>query len=107
MADNIFEQAIEAILKGDADKATEIAKRGIDEGMDPLEIMDKGFIPGINQVGDLGIGVVTGDPGRPTGIAAKFKIAELLDIEINSVNLFKSQTRLVGPKDFTGDSNSQ
>jgi hypothetical protein len=55
----------------------------------------------------LGIGVVTGDPGRPTGIAAKFKIAELLDIEINSVNLFKSQTRLVGPKDFTGDSNSQ
>ncbi|MBW2412283.1 MAG: corrinoid protein [Deltaproteobacteria bacterium] len=53
MAGNIFEQAIEAILKGDADKATEIAKRGIDEGMDPLEIMDKGFIPGINQVGDL------------------------------------------------------
>ena len=30
MADSIFEQAIEAILKGDADKATEIAKRGID-----------------------------------------------------------------------------
>jgi len=53
MADNIFEQAIEAIIKGDAGKATEIAKRGIDEGMDPLEIMDKGFIPGINQVGDL------------------------------------------------------
>lgn len=53
MVDNIFEQAIEAIIKGDADKATEIAKRGIDEGMDPLEIMDKGFIPGINQVGNL------------------------------------------------------
>ncbi len=43
--------------------------------------------------GDLGIGVVTCDPGQPTGIAAKFKIAELLDIEINSVNLFKSQIR--------------
>jgi len=43
--------------------------------------------------GDLGIGVVTGDPGRPTGIAAKVKIAELLDIEITSVNLFKSQIR--------------
>ena len=53
MADNIFEQAIEAILKGDADKATEIARKGLDEGMDPLELMDKGFIPGINQVGDL------------------------------------------------------
>ncbi len=53
MADNIFEQAIEAILKGDADKATEIAKRGLNEGTDPLDLMDKGFIPGINQVGDL------------------------------------------------------
>ena len=40
--------------------------------------------------GDLGIGVVTGDPGRATGITAKFKIAELLGIEINSVNYFKS-----------------
>jgi dimethylamine--corrinoid protein Co-methyltransferase len=40
--------------------------------------------------GDLGIGVVTGDPGRATGIAAKCNIAELLDIDINSVNYFKS-----------------
>ena len=40
--------------------------------------------------GDLGIGVVTGDPGRATGMATKCKIAELLDIEINSVNYFKS-----------------
>jgi dimethylamine--corrinoid protein Co-methyltransferase len=48
--------------------------------------------------GELGIGVVTGDPGRATGIAAKFKIAELLDIEINSVNLFKDQTRGLLPK---------
>ena len=53
MADNIFEQAIEAILKGDADQAVEIAKKGLDEGVDPLELMDQGFIPGINQVGDL------------------------------------------------------
>ena len=40
--------------------------------------------------GDLGIGVVTGDPGRASGIVAKCRIAELLDIEINSVNYFKS-----------------
>jgi len=53
MADKIFEEALDAILKGDADKATEIAKRGLDEGLDPLELMDKGFIPGINKVGDL------------------------------------------------------
>ncbi len=53
MADTIFEDAIEAILKGDADKAAEIAKKGLDKGTDPLELMDKGFILGINKVGDL------------------------------------------------------
>ena len=53
MAETIFEEAIEAILNGKADKAAEIAKRGLDEGTDPLELMDKGFIPGINKVGDL------------------------------------------------------
>lgn len=42
----------------------------------------------------LGIGVVTGDPGRATGISAKFRIADLLGIEINSVNYFRS---LPGP----------
>ena len=40
--------------------------------------------------GDLGIGVVTSDPGRASGIAAKCRIAQLLGIEINAVNYFKS-----------------
>jgi trimethylamine corrinoid protein len=53
MTDKIFEDAIEAILKGDAEKAAEIATKGIEEGMNPLELMDNGFIPGINKVGDL------------------------------------------------------
>ena len=43
-----------------------------------------------NLRADLGIGIVTGDPGKEYGILAKSKIAKLLDIEINSVNVFKS-----------------
>jgi trimethylamine corrinoid protein len=53
MSKKIFEQAIAAIVNGDIDKATEIAIRGLEEGIDPLELMAHGFIPGINQVGDL------------------------------------------------------
>ncbi len=53
MTEKIFEGATEAILKGEAEKAVELAKRGIDEGIDPLVLMEKGFIPGINKVGDL------------------------------------------------------
>ena len=40
---------------------------------------------------DLGIGIITSVAGSPKGIRAKIKIAELLEIPINSVTLFKSQ----------------
>jgi len=40
---------------------------------------------------DLGIGIITSVAGSPKGIRAKLKVAELLDIRINSVELFKSQ----------------
>ncbi len=40
---------------------------------------------------ELGIGTVTSVAGSPKGIRAKIKIAELLDIQIPSVDLFKSQ----------------
>jgi dimethylamine--corrinoid protein Co-methyltransferase len=40
---------------------------------------------------DLNIGTVTSIAGSPKGIRAKKKIAELLDINIRSVDLFKSQ----------------
>jgi trimethylamine corrinoid protein len=53
MSKYFFAQALEAIVKGDVDKATEIAQRGLDEGIDPLVLMTNGFIPGINKVGDL------------------------------------------------------
>ncbi len=43
---------------------------------------------------DLGIGLITSVAGSPKGMRAKLKIAELLDIKINSVELFKSQTGL-------------
>ncbi len=45
MTQEIFEQAIAAIVAGDIDKATEIARRGLEEGIDPLELMTHGFIP--------------------------------------------------------------
>jgi dimethylamine--corrinoid protein Co-methyltransferase len=43
---------------------------------------------------ELGIGQVTGKTGAPYGMTAKYRIAELLGIEINSVNRFKQQMNL-------------
>jgi len=44
---------------------------------------------------ELGLGCVAQLPGRPKGIEAKFNIAKVLDIEINSVNKFKQKTGMV------------
>ncbi len=41
---------------------------------------------------DLGIGIITSVAGSPKGIRAKLKIAEIFDVPINSVKLFRSQT---------------
>ena len=53
MSNDIFASAADAILKGDSDKAVEAAKKGLGEGIDPVILINEGFIPGINTVGDL------------------------------------------------------
>jgi trimethylamine corrinoid protein len=50
---DIFQQAQEVIEKGDADAAAQLAKQGLDQGIDGIELLEKGFIIGINKVGDL------------------------------------------------------
>ena len=43
---------------------------------------------------DLGIGLITSVAGSPKGMRAKLRIAELLDVQINSVEMYKSQIGL-------------
>jgi hypothetical protein len=40
----------------------------------------------------MAIGIITSVAGSPKGIRAKLKIAEMLDVLIDSVELFKSQS---------------
>ena len=54
-----------------------------------LDLTDEEIMRPIRE--NLGIGVVTSVAGSPKGIRAKWKIAELLDISIRSVDLFRSQ----------------
>jgi dimethylamine--corrinoid protein Co-methyltransferase len=50
----------------------------------PLDLVDECEMRFIRE--DLGIGTITANAGVPRGIAAKRRISELLEIEINSVN---------------------
>jgi len=49
----LLEEAKNSIVGCDKDKAIEIARRVISDGHDPVELMNEGFIPGIQKVGDL------------------------------------------------------
>jgi len=53
MTDDIFVSARDSIEKGDAELAANIARQGLAAGINGLELMNKGFIPGINSVGEL------------------------------------------------------
>ncbi len=72
-------------MKIDAAKAYVADKLGVDR----LSLTDEECMRDIRK--DLNIGTVTSIAGSPKGIRAKIKIAELLDIPIRSVALFRSQ----------------
>ena len=57
--------------------------------IDLLDLTDEEVMRPLRE--DLGIGIVTSVAGSPKGIRAKMKIADLLDISIRSVELFRSQ----------------
>ena len=59
-------------------------------GVEIADLVDEEVMRQLRE--DLGIGIITSVAGSPKGIRAKLKIAELLDVPINSVELFKSQT---------------
>jgi dimethylamine--corrinoid protein Co-methyltransferase len=60
-------------------------------GVDMLDLTNEEVMRRLRE--DLGIGIITSVAGSPKGIRAKIKIAELLEIPINSVTLFNSQLK--------------
>jgi corrinoid protein of di/trimethylamine methyltransferase len=52
MTEDLFQKMAQSILDGDSDAATLLAKQAIEAGIDPLEAISKGFVLGVNQVGE-------------------------------------------------------
>ncbi len=67
------------------------AKRYVAEklGVAPIDLADEEVMRQIRE--DLDIGTIISIAGSSKGIAAKCRIAKLLDIQINSVSLFRSK----------------
>ena len=50
--DELLEAMARSIIDGDAEVAADLARRAIETGMDPLEAIDRGFVPGVDHVGE-------------------------------------------------------
>ncbi len=55
-------------------------------GLSLVDLVDENYMYTLRK--DLGIGMVTPEADGPEGMLAKCRVADLLDIEINSVQQF-------------------
>jgi len=51
--EQLFEEMKNSVLEGEEEEAAELAQKALDSGMDPVAVMDKGFLKGINEAGKL------------------------------------------------------
>jgi methanogenic corrinoid protein MtbC1 len=42
----------QSIIDGDSDVSAELARRAVDQGINPLEAISEGFVRGVNKVGE-------------------------------------------------------
>ena len=49
--EDLFEAMGRSIIEGEADAAADLAREAIADGVDPLEAIDRGYVPGIDHVG--------------------------------------------------------
>ena len=52
MTDEMFTAMAQSIIDGDPDRSAQLAQGAIDEGIDPLDAINQGFVQGVNQVGE-------------------------------------------------------
>ena len=57
MSEEMYKQMAQCIIDGDSDIAIDLAKKSIELGMHPLDTITKGFVIGVNYIGDqFGLG---------------------------------------------------
>lgn len=52
MNTSLFQAMAQSIIDGDGEAAEQLARQAVEQGIDPLEAIEKGFVVGVNQVGD-------------------------------------------------------
>ena len=53
MSEELYKEMAQSIIDGDSDKSVELAQKSIELQMHPLDTITKGFVMGVNYIGDL------------------------------------------------------
>ena len=53
VSEDLYAQMKQAVLDGEAEDAAALAQKGLDAGLSAVDILDEGFVKGIEEVGDL------------------------------------------------------
>ena len=53
MSEELYEQMKQSVIDGEVEDAERLAQEGLDAEFEPGDILDKGFVKGIEEVGDL------------------------------------------------------
>jgi corrinoid protein of di/trimethylamine methyltransferase len=51
MTEQLFDQMTQSIIEGDSDLSAQLAEQALKEGLDPLEAITRGYVPGIDHIG--------------------------------------------------------
>ena len=100
--ENFFEECASSIMKYDKARTQELAKKAVDEGMDLMDVTEKGFSIGIAEMGDL---FGSGEIFLPELIKAAdaMKVAtDILSAAMPKTEAVKKGTIVIGtaPKDI-------
>lgn len=52
MSEELFNAMRQSVIDGDTDQAAALARQALDQGIDPLEAINKGYVLGVNYVGE-------------------------------------------------------
>ncbi len=52
MSEELFLEMAQSIIEGDTERAQQLARQAVDQGVDPVEAINKGFVAGVNRVGE-------------------------------------------------------
>ncbi len=78
----LIEKAKQVVIEGDEDGAVELANKVIEEGVNPVEIINEGLTPGMTTIGDMFGNEEIPLPGVLVAAEAMTKAIEILEPHI-------------------------